>query len=435
MKRLLSRVRASGTLRIAVAVTVAMMAGGTAAAADSPQEVASGAARVEALVAEAIEHSPAVLAARAHYEAALKVPSQVSTLPDPEVSLQQLTVGGPKPFEGYETSDFYYTGFGASQEIPWPSKLRLRAKEASHEAEAAKQEYEAARRDAAEKVRENVFELFFLDRRLALLSDTRTQLSGVERITEDQYRLGKSQQQDVIKAQLMTTSILKDLEMTRQEMGERQAALKAILGRDLDSRNIAIPQIEPTAISLDRAHLSELAAAGATEIRAAEAMKEKSEASLEMARADYIPDLSLGYMYQKTGPGFRDYYMLTLGAKIPLYFWRKQRPALEQAALEREAAKDRVRASRLDSASEAEREWLALKTQERIIALYRDGLIPQARATLNSATAAYRTGKVDFQTLLSAEVDHLNLSEEYYRAIADHEIAIARIEQLTGGRL
>ncbi|HSR57540.1 MAG TPA: TolC family protein, partial [Candidatus Binataceae bacterium] len=372
MKKLSSRIRMCGA-QIAITCVVAIFAAGAAAAADSPQDVGSGSAQVEALVAEAVEHSPAVIAARAHYQATLKVPSQVATLPDPEVSLQQLTVGGPKPFEGYETSDFFYTGFGASQEIPWPSKLKLRAREASHEAEAARQEYEAARRDAAEKVRENSFELFFLDRRIALLTDTRTQLSGIEQITEDQYRLGKSQQQDVIKAQLTTTSILKELEMTRQEMGERQAALKAILGRDIDSRNIAIPEIAPTATSLDRAQLAELAAAGATEIRAAEAMKEKSEASLKLARADYVPDFSLGYMYQKTGPGFRDYYMLTLGAKIPLYFWRKQRPAVEQAALEREAAKDRVRSSRLDSASEAEREWLALKTQERIIAIYRDG--------------------------------------------------------------
>jgi cobalt-zinc-cadmium efflux system outer membrane protein len=434
MKRFLSRVRSSGALRIVIIGCAVLLAAGPDWAADAPQEL-SGSAQIEALVAEAMERSPAVVAAREHYEATLKVPSQVATLPDPDITIQQLTVGGPKPFEGYETSDFYYTGFGAMQEIPWPAKLGLRAREASHEAEAARQEYQAARREAAEKVRENCFELFFLDHRLALLTDTRAELLNVGRITEDQYRLGKSQQQDVIKAQLMTTSILKELEMTRQEMGERQAMLKAVLGREPDSRNIDIGQIEPTTISLDRAHLAELTASGATAIRAAEAMKEKSEASLELARTDYVPDFNVGYMFQKTGPGFRDYYMLTLGAKIPLYFWRKQRPAVEQAALEREAARDRLRASRIDSASEAERDWLALKTQERIITLYRDGLIPQARATLNSATAAYRTGKIDFQTLLSAEIDRLTLNEEYYRAIADHEIAVARIEQLTGGRL
>src|SRR4029077_17328404 len=99
-------------------------------------------------------------------------------------------------------SDFYYTGFGASQEIPWPKKLELRAGEAEREAEGAKQEYEAARRDVAEKVREHCFELFLLAKRLELLGANRGTLSEIGRITEDQYRLGKSQQTDVIKAQL-----------------------------------------------------------------------------------------------------------------------------------------------------------------------------------------------------------------------------------------
>src|SRR5690348_5077951 len=130
-----------------VVVLAAILAASPASAADTSLQ--EDPAKIEALIAEAMEHGPAVLAARAHYEATLKMPQQEATLPDPELSLQQLTVGGPRPFEGYETSDFYYTGFGVMQEIPWPEKLRLRARAASHEAEAAKQEYEAARREAA----------------------------------------------------------------------------------------------------------------------------------------------------------------------------------------------------------------------------------------------------------------------------------------------
>jgi outer membrane protein TolC len=148
-----------------------------------------------------------------------------------------------------------------------------------------------------------------------------------------------------------------------------------------------------------------------------------------------IPDFSAGYTYQKTGPGFRDYYMLSLGAKIPLYFWRKQKPAVEQAVLERESAKERLRASKLDAASEIDRDWISVKTQERVMNLYRDGLLPQARATFESAMASYRTGRVDFQTLLSAAIEQLNMKEEYYRAMTDREIAIARIEQMIGENL
>src|SRR5450755_1826049 len=77
---------------------------------------------LSSLINEALLRSPIIAAARAHWQASTKVPQQVSTIPDPQVSFQQLTVGGPKPFEGYESSDFYYSGFGFMQDIPGPGK-------------------------------------------------------------------------------------------------------------------------------------------------------------------------------------------------------------------------------------------------------------------------------------------------------------------------
>jgi cobalt-zinc-cadmium efflux system outer membrane protein len=393
--------------------------------------------QIEALISEATAHNPAVIAAREHYEAQTKMPIQAASLPDPEVSIQQLTVGGAKPFEGYETSDFFYTGIGVTQEIPWPGKLQLRSKAAQRDAEIAKQQYEETRRDVAEKVRENAFELGFLNQRLALLKANREQLSNIAQFAHDQYRLGKGQQADLIKAQLAETSMLKEIEMAREETAQRQITLKSILGRDPDSRNIEIPNLVPTTISdrIDRDHLLDLAGQNPSQIKMAEADASKSEISLELAQEDYIPDFDAGYSYEKTGPGFRDYYMFSLGAKIPLYFWRKQKPAVEQAVLERESANERLRGSKLDAAGEIDRDWFALKTGDRVMSIYRDGLLPQARAAFESAMASYRTGRVDFQTLLSASVDQLNLNQEYYRALTDREIAIARIEQMIGENL
>src|SRR6266478_6775879 len=92
---------------------------------------------LEDLANEALQRSPMLVSARKHWEALTKVPRQVSTLPDPQIGLQHFTVGSPQPFSGYETSDFYYTGFGVSQDIPGPGKLGLRAEQARREAEAA----------------------------------------------------------------------------------------------------------------------------------------------------------------------------------------------------------------------------------------------------------------------------------------------------------
>ena len=124
--------------------------------------------------------------------------------------------------------------------------------------------------------------------------------------------------------------------------------------------------------------------------------------------------------------------MLTLGAKVPLYFWRKQTPAVEQAAAEREAAIGDVRATRLEAEADARSRLLAMRTAERTMSIYRDGLIAQAEAAETSALNDYRAGKVDFTTLLSAAIDVLNARQGYWRALADHEIAAARLRQIIG---
>jgi outer membrane protein, heavy metal efflux system len=387
---------------------------------------------LDALIQEALARSPMIISARKHWQALAKVPIQVSTLPDPMTGLQQLTVGSAQPFSGYETSDFYYTGFSISQDVPGPGKLGLRAKQAEKEAESARAAYLAQQRQVIEQVRENYFNLSYLRMMMNSLHGTQSELDRVAQTTESQYHVAMAQQQDVLKAQLAQTDILKDLEMNVEEFQQGQVTLKAILGREQDSPDIEIGDISPTIIASSDSQLRQLALASSPTLQQARAMQEQSDAALAIAKRDYVPDFSVGYTYQKTGPGFRDYYMLTLGVKVPLYFWRKQTPAVEQAALEKESASADSYAKRLSVLSDLQNQIIALRTSSRVLKLYTDGLIPQAEETLLSGTAAYRVGKIDFQTLLSALIDLLRVKQEYFRTLADHEIAIAKIRQAIG---
>ncbi len=387
---------------------------------------------LSALIQEALAQSPIITSARKHWQALGKVPVQVATLPDPILSLQHFTVGSPQPFAGYETSDFYYTGFGVSQEIPGPGKLRLRASEAQRQADAARAAYLAQQRQVVEQVRESYFNLFYLRKMLDSLRATQTELERVTQTAEAQYHVALSQQQDVLKAQLTQTEVLKDLATDQQQFQQGQANLKAILGREQDSAHIEVGEITPTSLALSDEQLRQLALANSPTVQQAHALEEQSNAALAIAKRDYLPDFSVGYMYQKTGPGVRDYYMLTLGAKVPLYFWRKQTPAVEQAALEKESVAADSYSKRLTVLSDLQNQLIALRTSGRVLTLYHEGLIPQAEETRNSATAAYQVGKVDFQTLLSSVIDVLRVREEYFRTLADHEIAVAKIRETIG---
>jgi outer membrane protein, heavy metal efflux system len=387
---------------------------------------------LDALIREALEQSPMITSARMHWQALTKVPVQVSTLPDPQVSLQHFTVGSPQPFSGYESSDFYYTSFGVSQDIPGPGKLRLQRSEAEKDAEYGKHRYEAAEREVEEKVKEIYFELFYHAKTLAILERNQEELSQIQQIAETRYRVGQGLQQDLIKAQLQTTEILRDHAMHHQEEDQEQLELKQLLGRDPDSPNIEIGEVETTHLELNAAQLARLSDGGSPDLAADRAMEARSAEALKLAHQGYWPDFTVGYSFEKTGPGFRDYYMLNLGAKIPLYFWRRQTPAIEQAALEAESAREQTMATRLQISSVAESSLVAMRTAERMMSIYRDGLIPQAETSQASAMSAYQVGKVDFQTLVSSVLDLQNLRQEYYRSLADHEIAIAKLQQVIG---
>ena len=360
------------------------------------------------------------------------MPIQQATLPDPQITFQNLAIGNPLPGNNLQTNNFAYFGYGVSQDIPFPAKLRLRASVAEKEAESARQALEAQQRAVVEQVSETYFNLFYLMKSLNLLQQTHDEFQRVAHITGAQYQVGMAQQQDVLKAQLEMTSILNEEQTTRQEAEQGQADLKAALGREQDSADIQVSDVKPTVLNLDDRQLRRLALSVSPVLKQAEALEQKSEQSLKLAREDYFPDLSVSYMYQKTGAQFPDYYMATLGLTIPLYFWRKQSPEVEQAALEKESSHAQTYAARLSVTSEVQNQWIAIQTMDRVLRIYSDGLILQAQATLKSAVATYRVGKMDFQSLLSAEIDVLRLRQQYFRAVADHEIAVAKIQQIAG---
>src|SRR6185503_5000864 len=94
-----------------------------------------------------------IAAAGDAWRAAKEVPRQVSALPDPTFTYQQFSVGSPKPFAGYTNSDFAYIGIGASQELPYPGKLRLRGEVAKRDADTKQAEVGVIGSDISDAVK------------------------------------------------------------------------------------------------------------------------------------------------------------------------------------------------------------------------------------------------------------------------------------------
>jgi outer membrane protein, heavy metal efflux system len=86
------------------------------------------------------------------------------------------------------------------------------------------------------------------------------------------------------------------------------------------------------------------------------------------------------------------------------------------------------------SARVASRYSEVLRLREQIV-LLADGVIPQARATLESSDAAYRTGRLEFLGLLEAHATLFRTEIEATRAMADFGRALSELESAVGREL
>lgn len=390
-------------------------------------------AKLEELIAEAERSNPQILAARHGWDSAKLAPTQVSTLPDPQFVVQHFTVGSPRPFAGYTNSDFAYIGLGFSQDLPYPGKLRLRGEIARKDAEVTQQRFESVRRAIVVELKQTYFQLGYLAKRQTILKEDGELLSQVEQAAEARYRNALGNQQEVLQAQLQQTKLLREITATQLEAGKLQAEIKQLLNRPQSSPDIVTAESSAAATAYTYDQLLAAAQTNNPEITGAQKMVEKQDLQVDLAKKDFYPDFNLQYMWQRTDPTqFRAYYMVTLGVRIPIYRGRRQQPELAQAEADRSRAASDKEAQTQQIAFALRQQFLTAEKSAELLKIYRDGLIPQARAELQAGMAAYQSDRQNFQALLGAFLDVLKLDEEYWQTLAEHEAAVAQMEEITG---
>jgi outer membrane protein, heavy metal efflux system len=385
------------------------------------------------LLSEAEHTNPQIQAARQGWQAAKQVPSQVSTLPDPQFQVQQFNVGSPRPFAGYTNSNFAYIGFGVSQDLPYPGKLKLKGEIATQDAAVAQQEYESVRRVVLAGVKSAYFQLASLSRTLGILESDGQLLQQVERAADARYRSGMGNQQDVLQAQLEQTKLLREITMHHLEVAKLQAQIKQLLNRSQSSPDIEPSELPESPLPYSFEDLLATTKTQNPQISASQDLIQRQKLAVDLAHKDFHPDFSIQYMWQRTDPTqYRAYYMLTFGVRVPIYRGRKQRPELAQAEAELSRSRSELDSQSQQVAAELRTEYDTAQQTADLLKIYRQGLLPQARAEFEAGMAAYQNNRQEFQSLLASYLDVLHLDEQYWQTLADRETALAGIEELTG---
>src|SRR3989442_12909078 len=269
-------------------------------------EHAGMATSLRELIQEAEQKNPQVAASFHAWQASRNVPKQASALPETQLSVQQFSVGSPRPFAGYSNSDFAYIGFGGSQDIPYPGKRQLRARVAEHEADSMEAQTDSIRRTVVGNLKMVYFRLAYIQQTLSVLQKSDELLNQVQQAAEARYRVGHGNQQDVLKAQLQHTKILQEIAHHHQEEGLLEAQIKQLLGRSQESPDVIAENLVIRAFPYTSAELLQRAGEKNPDVRAKQAFTRQQESQVELARKNFLPDFNVQYTYEHTASQFRD---------------------------------------------------------------------------------------------------------------------------------
>ena len=402
------------------------------APAQAPLEETAAPLSLDVLVRDALEQNPGVQAAARRVSALRRRVPQAQSLPDPVLSVGWM--GDLKPFGVMRDDPSSYRALSAMQEIPYPGKLRLRGQLADREAEAAWWDYEAARRQVVAEMKDAYYEYSFARTALEITRKNQDLLEKLAKIAETRYRVGRGLQQDVLKAHVELSRLRQRLTVLEQQARTAQVRLNTLRARDPEAPLGPPAALEPVELTYLLETLYQLARENDTGLRREEQKIARQQVALNLARKEFYPDFGVGYMYQNR-PLLPEMHGFTVSLNIPIFYKSKQREGVNEATEELLGAR-RSRDDRETTLNfEVKGQFLAARASQELYRLYSQAIVPQSSLALESALAAYEVGSVDFLTVIESFSTVLDFEVDYYRELANYQIALARLEPLVGVEL
>jgi len=392
----------------------------------------AGAQPVSTLVEEALRNNREILAAQKKYEALRQRPSQESALPDPVLSLGYTSNGPPWPGAGLGSNPTSNIGISISQEMPAPGKRGLRGQIAGKEAEAAFEEYLATRLSVVARLKQAYHELHHGIVAIEFVKRYQEQMGKILAVTQARYAVGRAAQPDIFKAQTQLAVFDTQLVRYEQERTAKEAEINALLNRT-GAGHIEIPEDVP--LGGMPPPLDELLAKArehAPMLARDRAAVQGSELAVNLARKDYYPDYTLSGGYFNQG-GMAPMWQARVDFKLPAYFWRKQRAAVNEQEAAAGQARHAYEATATGVESAIREQYSAAEASRKLIDLYEKSVIPEARLAYESALAGYQAGRGDFTALFASFTSVVDYELMDHEEMMRFHVALAKLEELTGG--
>ena len=405
------------------------------------QEIEPAPLKLSELVDEALKNNPEIKALKNRFEALSQRPSQEGTLDDPKLMLGITNL--PTDKFNFNSEPMTQKEIGISQMFPFPGKLKLKSEIAQKEADAAEKEYHHKVNETSEKVKQAYYELFYTHKSIGITEKNKNLLKEFIKIAETKYSVGQGIQQDILKAQVELSKIINEEIKLEQEKETTEAMLNSLLSRNPQSPVGKPDEFEKTELKFSIEELIKMAESNMPLLLGTKDSVDKYEKSYSLAKKDYYPDfeVNLGYGQRdrlRTGGTSEDLPdMISATVTINLPIWRNSKldKKVEESLANKRMAEEQYNSMKNEINFNLKDIIAEVKKGEKLLELYKTGIIPQATQSLESAIAGYQVSKIDFLTLIDNQITLFNYEMEYYRVLSDYEKKLAKLETMVGTKL
>jgi outer membrane protein TolC len=219
-----------------------------------------------------------------------------------------------------------------------------------------------------------------------------------------------------------------------QERASSEAEINSILNRRPGTPVGRPEDVKPKELVATLEQLYDVAAQNSPMLRRDQKMIERSELAVNSARKEYYPDVTLSGGYFNQGH-MAAMYQFQASFKVPIYFWRKQRAGVNQQFSMLYEARRTYEATDQSLHYRIKDDYTMAQASSRLMKLYTQTVVPQGNSALESSLSTYETGAVDFLSVLTNFTTVLDYEMNYYDEALNYELALSRLEELTGQAL
>lgn len=304
--------------------------------------------------------------------------------------------------------------FYASQNFPFPGKLKLSQKSNLYSSKMLNEEYKSAGNDIIYNIKLNYYDLYLNSQKIKINKDNQLIVKSLITAAEIKYSISKGMQQEIFKSQVELSRLKSEEFILLQQKKIILSNLSGLTKNNLDSNSkITFNGFDMNYLNgswifkLDDSsviNLTNYAFDNLSDLKALRLKILMNDAQIEKTKLDYLPDFNLKVGYKIFPYEEHNAFSIMLGVNIPFAPWSsgKYDLRLQKEKVNLKSTYEEYDIKRNEIQKEIKNTIEMIKSTRSTMFFYNDVLIPQSENTFKSTIYSYENDMTTFLDVLDS---------------------------------